>query len=397
MVVAYISNRDKEYFSELKDEFIDVKNFNSVDEFISFYAKSKNRDIALLYRVDKLSDIEELTSIHFRNNIYMIVIGQNSVEYSLLAGKLGVDSYINESEANNEIVKNIIIQSQSIIKKRRGQSNISVFAGVCGGLGTTTIVMNLAKNLAQNNLNKNILFLDFAHTKAISNLFFNCAWPEKNIINIAEIQNFSIEELLENGLQKFGNNLFFVPGIQKHTQREDLQKTENIQKILNFINFTKEYFDIVLIDVGVFEDVELEIDIQEIADNLFVITEFSIPSMSILKTYIDIIDKSGWHNKTYIIANRSNSFGNINELEAKKILSKGLKHEFKIDYSLPNDALHLRECWNEARLINDVYPNSPFIQSLTGMGNKFFIQDEKDRYCIEKKKDNFLTKVRKWL
>lgn len=257
--------------------------------------------------------------------------------------------------------------------------------------------MNLAKNLAQNNLDKNILFLDFSHTKAISNLFFDCTWPEKNIINITEIQHLSIEELLENGLHKFGDNLFFVPGIQKHTQRENLQRPENIQKILNFINFTKEYFDIVLIDVGVFEDVELEIDIQEIADNLFVITEFSIPSMSILKTYIDIIEKSGWYNKTYVIANRVNSYGSVSESEAVEILSKGLKHEFTINHSLPNDALHLRECWNEAELINDVYPNSAFMQSLTDMGNKFFIQNNKSLCGIEKEKDSFFTKVRKWL
>ena len=220
---------------------------------------------------------------------------------------------------------------------------------------------------------------------------------KKNIINIAMVQNLSIEELLQNGLHKLSNNLYFVPGIQKHTEREELERQENIQKFLSFINFTKEYFDIVLIDVGVFEDVELEIDIQEIADNLFVVTELSIPSMSILKTYIDIIDKSGWYNKTKIIVNRSDSFGSVSEKEAQEILSKGLKHNFKIDHSLPNDALHLRECWNEAKLVHDMYPDSPFMKSLDIMGDKFFSNKETPVEISKQSKESLLSKVKKWL
>jgi Flp pilus assembly CpaE family ATPase len=397
MVVAYVSNVENECFMRLKNDFTDVRIFTSGDEFINFYAKSKSRDIVLIYRVESKEDIKSLLNIRFGNNIYMIVIGKNNIEYSLLAGRVGVDYYISESDVNIEMVKNLIINSQTVIKKRRGKSNISVFSGISGGVGTTSIVMNLAKNLAQNNLEKNILFLDFSYTKSISNLFFNCIQPKKNIINIAMVQNLSIEELLQNGLHKLSNNLYFVPGIQKHTEREELERQENIQKFLSFINFTKEYFDIVLIDVGVFEDVELEIDIQEIADNLFVVTELSIPSMSILKTYIDIIDKSGWYNKTKIIVNRSDSFGSVSEKEAQEILSKGLKHNFKIDHSLPNDALHLRECWNEAKLVHDMYPDSPFMKSLDIMGDKFFSNKETPVEISKQSKESLLSKVKKWL
>ena len=397
MVVAYVSNVENEWFMRLKNDFTDVRIFTSGDEFINFYAKSKSRDIVLIYRVESKEDIKSLSNIRFGNNVYMIVIGKNSIEYSLLAGRVGVDSYINESDVNTEMVRDLIINSQTVIKKRRGKSNISIFSGISGGVGTTSIVMNLAKNLAQNNLEKNILFLDFSHTKSISNLFFNCIQPKKNIIDIATVQNLSVEELLQNGLHKLSNNLYFVPGIQKHTEREELERQENIQKLLSFINFTKEYFDIVLIDVGVFEDVELEIDIQEIADNLFIITELSIPSMSILKTYIDIVDKSGWYNKTKIIVNRSNSFGCVNEKEAQEILAKGLKHNFKIDYSLPNDAVHLRECWNEAKLVHDIYPDSPFIKSLGAMGDKFFSNKENSVEVSKQSKESLLSKVKRWL
>jgi Flp pilus assembly CpaE family ATPase len=208
-----------------------------------------------------------------------------------------------------------------------------------------------------------------------------------------------MQELFDNGLEKLTNNFYYVPGIQKHTQREELEKSENIHKYLNFIAFVKEKFDFIIIDVGVFEDVDLEIDIQEIADNIFVITEFSIPSMSILKTYIDIIDKSGWYKKTHIIANRADSFGSVTHEEAKKILSKGLKHNFEIGYSLPNDAIHLRECWNEAQLVCDIYPNAPFMNSIIELGEKFFIHDGGmySKESSKKQGKSLWSRMAKWL
>lgn len=397
MIISYVSTLEKECYLKLKSDFTDVKNFDSIDGFINFYATSKNRDVILLYRVSSLEEIENLSKIHFGNNIYMIVIGENNIEYSLLAGKIGVDSYVNFQDANVEKMKELISLSKSVIKKRKGKSNVSVFTGICGGVGTTTIVMNLAKNIAQNNPDKNILFLDFAYTKAVSNLFFELVQPQKTIIDIAVVQNYNMQDLFENGLEKYSNNLYFVPGIQKHTERDFFDKPENIQRFLNLIDHAKSYFDIVLIDVGMFEDVELEIDIQELADNIFVVTEFSIPSMSILKTYIDIIDKSGWYNKTHIIANRADSYGNITEDEAQKILSKGLKHKFQIDFSLPNDARHLRECWNEATLVNDVYPDSPFVVKLQEMGEKFFLDTDVKPSESKDEKIGFFERVKQWL
>lgn len=397
MIISYVSTAEKERYSQLKNDFTDVKNFDSIEAFISFYATSKNRDVVLLYRVNSAQEIQNLSKIHFGNNIYMIVVGENNIEHSLLAGKIGVDSYVNYEDSSIEKMRELISLSKVFIKKRKGKSNVSVFTGISGGVGTTTIVMNLAKSIAQNHPEKNILFLDFSYTKAISNLFFEHIKPHKTIIDIAMVHSYELQELFENGLEKYNNNLYFVSGIQKHTDREFFDKVENIQRFLSLIDNAKNYFDIVLIDVGMFEDVELKIDIQELADDIFVVTEFSIPSMSILKTYIDIIDKSGWYNKTHIIANRSDSYGNLTEDEAEKILSKGLKNRFKIDFSLPNDAKNLRECWNEATLVNDVCPDSKFVKKLKEMGEKFFLESEVHVPIHTDDSKGFIQRLKKWL
>ena len=402
MIIAYVSKADRECYSELTNEYTDVKNFSHIDEFISFYAVSKNRDVVFIYRIDSKEELLKIKDIYFSNNIYIIVVGPDSTELSLLAGKIGVDAYVNEAKAGPEDIKKLIKESQTVVKRRRGKSNISVFTGISGGVGTTTISMNLAKTLADTYLDQNVLFLDFAHTKAISNLFFDVINPKKTLIDILSVQELDIEEFFKNGLTKVYDNLYIVPGIQRHTDLEALEKQENIQRFLNFINFIKARFDYIIIDVGLFEDVELEIDVQEIADHIFVITEFNIPAMSILKTYIDIIDKSGWYAKTKIIANRSDSFGTVTHQEAKNILSQGLTHEFEISMALPNDARHLRECWNEAKLVSDVYPSCPFMQDLNIFLKKHFPKDEMkvDQDQLQKRtpiNNSFIARLKRWL
>ena len=402
MIIAYVSKVDRECYSDLKNEYTDVKNFSHIDEFISFYAVSKNRDVVFIYRLDTKEELLKIKDIYFSNNIYIIVVGPDDTELSLLAGKIGVDAYVNDGKAKPSDIKRLINESHTIVKRRRGKSNITVFTGISGGVGTTTISMNLAKALSDTYLDKNVLFLDFSHTKAISNLFFDVINPKKTIIDILSVQELDVEEFFKNGLTKVYDNLYIIPGIQRHTDLEALEKQENIQRFLNFINFIKGRFDYIIMDVGLFEDVELEIDIQEIADNIFVITEFNIPSMSILKTYIDIIDKSGWYSKTNIIANRSDSFGTVTHHEAKSILSQGLSHEFSISTALPNDAKHLRECWNEAKLVSEIYPSCPFMIELNAFLSKYFPKDETkpDQSVLQKHtaiNNSLFARFKRWL
>lgn len=398
MVIAYVSTIEKECFTRLREYFDDVVNIDSIDEFISFYASHRNRDVVLIHRVESMHTLEALENIKFSNNIYIIVIGPDDINISLRAGKIGVDKYISRNDVNPEVIKKIVMHSQTIIKERRGKSNIAVFTGNSGGVGTTTITMNLAAMIAAKHPDKNVLFLDFAYTKSISNLFFDAYQPEKSIVDIAILPRLELDELFANGLMKYDKNLFFIPGIQRHTDREVLERAENIQKILAFINFAKQLFDVILIDVGMFEDVELEIDLQEIADQIFVVTELSIPSMSILKTHIDIIDKSGWYSKTHIVVNREDSFGTITKDDAMMILSKDSLHKFEVDFTLPNDAKHLRACWNDAILVCEEFPDSVFVKRLDEMIQRYFFSPEIANYPKSKQmKPSFFTKVKQWL
>jgi pilus assembly protein CpaE len=401
MILAYISQEEPHLFDSYREDFIDVENMESLDQFLQFYTGYRFRDLVVVYRANDIAALETLEKFNLDSNIYLIVIGKNDNEMSLRAGKLGVDDYLIDNELDVEAVKEVINESQRIIKKRRGASNISIYAGIKGGMGTTTIALNTANQLAKRNPDKNILFLDMSSTKAITNLFLGYPKPDKTIVDIALLDNYDIRDLFDHGLLKYARNFYFISGIQNHTEREELDKRENILRLLNFINNARQYFDEVIIDIGVFEDIDLEVDIQEIADNIFAVTELNIPSLSILKTYLEIIEKSGWSRKAKILVNRFDSFDAISEQEAKMILSKGFKRPFEIDYFTPNDTRHIRETWNQAKLVSDIYKNSPFVGAINDFISDHYMKVNNELLDMaptleeEKGFDALLTKLKK--
>ena len=61
---------------------------------------------------------------------------------------------------------------------------------------------------------------------------------------------------------------------------------------------------------------------------------------------------------------------------------------------------HLRECWNEAKLVNDIYPDSPFMKGIESIAEKFFIKDSAlyvNNKINKDEESSLWSKVRQWL
>ena len=84
--------------------------------------------------------------------------------------------------------------------------------------------------ISKNVPNKNLLYIDLSTTKAISNLFLeNNPLPQKTIIDLINSNEFNIENNLENGLIKKRENFYCITGIQKHIDKEFLEKDAFIE------------------------------------------------------------------------------------------------------------------------------------------------------------------------
>jgi len=252
----------------------------------------------------------------------------------------------------------------NIKKNPNNKSEISIFVGTTGGTGTTTISSNLANLTAKEQPLKNVLYLDFSTTKAISNIFFGLPAPKHTIVDLLADENFTIQEMQECGLYKVKNNLSIIPGIQSHIDIEQLNDPDNIRKIINLIHSLKKQFDYIIIDGGLAQDSELQIAIDELSDNIYIVTELTTIHVSVLQTYHELMRKAGWKEKVKIVINRENSQSSISPKDAKEILNLNKSKDMKFDIHLPNETAALRECWNYGKMITDTVPNANFSKAL---------------------------------
>jgi pilus assembly protein CpaE len=371
MIVAYVSKSHRLALEQESLPHIEVSRFTDLGQFIDFYDQTKNREVSLVYEVEGAEELGLLRNLHFKQNIFVAILGPADPALSLLAGKLGADSYLFQPEVSPRQLLEQLIDSRKNLKERAGTNHLSAFTGVHGGIGTTTLAIHAAKMLADSHPERKVLFLDFTHTKAVSNLFFDLPNPQYTIGNVA-VTDYSHPEVLPQILHRVSKNLYFVPGIQRHADRRELEEDGNVQRILAFLEGAKQFFNDIILDLGVFEDVLLKNRVSEVADALFVVAEFSIPSIAILKSQLDVFYRLGWAPKTHIVVNRYDAQGTFDVNEARKIIREDEPYPYRFDFMLPNDSKNLRQAWNEASLLTDSAPNTAFVKSVREFVEAFF-------------------------
>ena len=353
--------------------------------------ESKHIIIFLINDSELIKKYEE--KIKILNEI-IIVIGPNEHNISMYCGKLGIDDYISINEFKAEKIKSIILEKRNnLLNKNKFGNKIIAISGISGGIGATTIAMNMSDMITRNLPNKNLLYIDLSTTKAISNLFLEKnPLPLKNIVDLVNSSEFNIENNLENGLIKVRENFYCITGIQKHIDKEFIEKDIFIEKLLEYISASSNYFNFIIIDVGVADASNLKATIYDIVNELWLVTEMTLPHISKLKTFYSLMKRAGLKDKISFLVNRYDSQNAISVGDVTSILNMNSEDKIQFDsFKIPNDYKVLGKCWNYCELASKDHPDSSFIKKLDT------ILMEKNFYSknIEKSetKTNFFSKL----
>ena len=387
--IYLIHDEDIEAFADnlrigLKGLFnVDVTLDTSIERHLEDL-KSKDTKHIIIYLVSDETKIKEDEDIIRFLNELIIVIGPNDHKISMYCGRLGIENYVSINEFKAENIKSIILETRrSLINKNKFGNKIIGITGISGGLGTTTISMNMADLLAQNLPNKNVLYIDLSGTKAVSNLFLEKnPLPEKTIIDLINSSEFNIETNLENGLIKKRENFYCITGIQKHIDKEFVEKDIFVEKLLSYISDSSDYFNFIIVDLGLADASHLKSTLYDVVNNLWVVTEMTLPHTSKLKTFYSLMKRAGLKEKVSFIVNRYDSENAISVSDVTSILN--MREEDKIhfdDLKIPNDYQTLGKCWNYCELASEVQPNSIFIKKLNSIleNRDFYKNDDKPK------------------
>lgn len=326
----------------------------------------KNSKNIIIYTVQDNELIQDDENLLRTFNEFIIVIGPNDHNLSLTCGKLNIHNYVSIDEFSPENIKNIILETKhKLINKNKFDNKIIAISGIAGGIGATTIAMNTADILARNNPSKNILYVDLSVTKAISNLFLSQnPIPSHTIIDLVNFGDFNIQKNLDMGLVKVRENFYSINGIQKHIDKDLIEKDNFIEKLLEYLLKASENFNYIVIDTGTADASALKSTIFDLVNEIWVLTEMTLPHVSKLKTFYSLMKRAGLKDKVTFIVNRVNSLNEISTSDFDSIMNTSGKDEKLMYLKIPNDYATLGKCWNYCELASEVSKESTFVKTL---------------------------------
>jgi len=205
--------------------------------------------------------------------------------------------------------------------------------------------------------------------------------------------HFDIEKNLEYGLVKVRENFYAINGIQKHIDKDLLDKEEFIEKFLDYILKSSESFNYIIIDVGVADASPVKSTIYDLANEIWVLTELAIPHVSTLKTFYSLMKRAGLKDKMSFIVNRVNSLNEISMNDFDSIMSTSISDDVLEYEKIPNDYETLGKCWNYCELASQLSKNSIFVNQITKiLKNREYIEESR---VIKKQKKSLLSIFKK--
>lgn len=324
---------------------------------------SKNIIIYTVQNSELIKDDEELLN---KFNEFIIVVGPNDHNLSLTCGKLNIENYVSIDEFSPEKIKNIILNTKhKLINKNKYDNKIIAVSGVSGGIGSTTVAMNAADIIARNNPNKNVLYIDLSVTKGVSNLFLTQnPIPKYTIIDLINFGDFNIKKNMEIGLEKVRENFYSINGIQKHIDKDLLEKDSFIEKMLDYILKASETFNYIIIDTGKADASALKSTVYDLVNEIWILTEMTLPHVSKLKTFYSLMKRAGLKEKVTFIVNRVNSLNEISASDFDSIMNTSSKEDKLMYLKIPNDYETLGKCWNYCELASQISNDSIFVKTV---------------------------------
>jgi pilus assembly protein CpaE len=246
-------------------------------------------------------------------------------------------------------------QSEPLPESKKG-SIISVF-GSKGGVGTTTVSVNLAVSLSQGEPKKSVALLDMNTLFGEIPLFLEMApkfhWGEITK-NIDRLDNTFLKNILTQ--HKSGVQVLPSPAyLNGH-----VRPTPDIMSRL--LALMKQMFDYIIIDAGQSTD-DTSIKVLEVSDMLMLITILSLPCLANTNKLLRSLTEMGYvpKDKINVVLNRYIKKGEISLGDAEAGIGK------ELFWVVPNDYDTSMSAINSGKPLLKVAPGAAITKSFVDM------------------------------
>ena len=304
------------------------------------------------------------------------------------AMRAGAREFICQPVAKDELLKAVM----TVVKKKRqsefekaSRGKVMTFFGARGGVGTSTIVTNVASILAKS-AKKDIIVVDLNLQFGSTALLLNMK-AKYSILDVAKNIDNIDTHMIKSMLPKndFGVTLLAPP--QQIEEAESIT-ANHIEQVLALL---KSVYDYIIVDTHRgFDDVTLKA--LDEANQIFLVSFFDVPAIYNTKRCLDLFQKIGYdQEKVKLLINR---FGTT-EFQDTSAMEKLIN--YPIFWRIPeHDFPSVLQSINKGMPIYKMMPNSKLSLSFIDMVKQFNGHIFPEEFEItDNKKMSFLNKLNK--
>ncbi|PKN38426.1 MAG: hypothetical protein CVU62_06155 [Deltaproteobacteria bacterium HGW-Deltaproteobacteria-2] len=321
-------------------------NFRTKEEFIEIIRSVKGLELVdltgrcnlLILEIgrDSEKDFRRISEIQASGEADEIFLTALQVDSNMLIKALrsGVKEFIPQPLKKDEVVETLHKFLQKKLEKRDASSKstkgkvFTVF-GAKGGVGTSTIAVNLATAMAQFKGNPSVALVDMNLLSGDVPLFLNM----KSVFNWVEVaRNISRLDAtyLMTIIQKHASGLHVLPAPVMMAD-DTCMSPDLITKVEKVLDLMRTIFDFVVIDGGLLLG-HVSTYLIGISDKVLLVTIPSLPGIINTKKLLDAFHELGYPTgDTIVVMNRYNQKSGISIDEVRKIIKRDIR------WSIPND------------------------------------------------------------
>ncbi|OHB84390.1 MAG: pilus assembly protein CpaE [Planctomycetes bacterium RBG_16_64_12] len=240
-------------------------------------------------------------------------------------------------------------------QRPRGSQVIAV-AGAAGGVGTTSIAVNLGCVLAKEP-NNTVALIDLDLCLGDADVLLD-AIPECTLVDVAQNVTRLDFALLKRSLTKHSTGLFLLP---RPVQLEDVSliTPEDLQRVIGLLKAT---FTHLVLDLSKSYS-PIDIVALEMAHHILLVTQLDLPCLrNVVRLMMSLSSMEGMAEKVKIVVNRTGlESGQITLKKAQDTIGK------EIFWQLPNDYRTMVEVRNNGVPLIEQAPKAAITQLIVGL------------------------------
>jgi len=233
--------------------------------------------------------------------------------------------------------------------------------GSKGGIGTTTVAVNLAVNLAQKKSVQSVALIDMNMMFGEVPLFLEIKpgydWGEI-VKNISRLDS----TFLMNTLSKHSSGVHILPSPGSLNGSASAAP----EMMGHLTGFMQKLFDFVIIDAGQSAN-EISLKVLEMSDNILLMSLLSLPCMSNTNKLLQSISDLGFlpEERIRIVINRYLTNSEISLQDAEESIHK------KIFWTIPNDYSTTMSAINNGKPLSEIAAKAQITRNLNDLADIF--------------------------